>query len=678
MHRKLLLTNLLATALAFLLGLLIISLGVWQEGHQRAELDGLTRARVIADNSAAGLMFQDKDSVAATLDVLRVDGRVLFAAVYDRDGKLFVGLGASQPAIEPPGKLAMTAAEARFSGGYLDVWAPVSIKGESSGMLLIREDMSALYLHIARLVGIVLLSSLISGGLATLLVYRMLQRVISPLSGLSLLMQQVSQKGDYSSRAEVSSRDEVGELAESFNLMLDQIERNNIALSCELNQRRDAEIKLDRLAHYDNVTQLTNRHYFEHRLHTLLREMSTRGERAALMFIDLDNFKDVNDTYGHHIGDQLLRTVGARMAQSLRSEDEVSRLGGDEFAVLLTRISELAQVEVVASKILKLIAQPVFIEGHEIFVGVSIGTVMLPDDTIDFNCALRYADMAMYHAKHLGRNNHQFYRRELSEEQGQRLLLESNLRRALERDEFEVFFQPIHSLAEGRALLGAEALIRWRHPELGLVPPADFIPMAEESGLIVRIGEWVLRTACQEAMRWQGVGASGKYFVAVNLSPCQLADAELIARVKSALSDSGLPPELLELELTESVLADQSEGSVQKLIQTAEMGVQLVLDDFGTGYSSLSYLKHFPITKLKIDRSFVSELPDDLDDRSICEAIVGLSKSLQVTVLAEGIETLEQAELLQRIGCQEAQGFYFNRPMPAEAFRQLLGQDGNG
>lgn len=673
LQRKFLLINVLATLLTTLFGAALISWAAWHEVRQQAELDALTRARVIAESSAAGLAFLDNQALDSTLSALRTDRDVTSAAIYDASGKRFHMLALPVTAPEfaprqlPPEGLVL---EQR---AHIEIWVPVILDGKAFGALLIRESLAGLYSQIATLLGIILAGSLLAAALSALLVHRLLPHVLAPLRELSQLMHRVSSAGDYSSRATTSRHDEVGELAESFNRMIDRIERNNQTLTEELQQRREVESKLDRLAHYDNVTQLTNRHYFEHNLRQLLREVHMKGSRAALLFVDLDNFKDVNDSYGHHIGDALLRKVAERMRQSLRAGDEISRLGGDEFALILPQVGEAAQVGRVAEKILHALTLPINIEGREIFVGVSMGSVMLPDDTDEFHSALRFADMAMYHAKHRGKNNHQSYSRELSEEQGQRLALESDLRRALERNELEMYFQPIWQLGDIPRLLGAEALMRWHHPTRGMVPPADFIPLAEETGLIVQIGEWALQSACMETASWQTSSSGAGLFVAVNLSPRQLGDSHILRRVETALEMSGLPPQLLELELTESILADQSSQSVQVLMRIAELGIPLVLDDFGTGYSSLSYLKHFPISKLKIDRGFVMELPDNPDDKSICEAVIGLGKSLGVTVLAEGIESSEQADMLARMGCRQAQGYFFSRPIPAAAFRQLIG-----
>jgi diguanylate cyclase (GGDEF)-like protein len=676
LHHKLVALNLAAMGLAGLVGMTIIASGAWHDARKNRENDAFARARVIAESAAAGLVFRDVDATNKILGVLASNTDVKFATLYDDNGLPFAHYGLSPEPETALGDPHPKTSSRTFDGMDLDVWMPIKINEETHGVLHIREDLYAMYARIAVLLGIIFVGVLSTLGLSTLMVHHLLRSITLPLANLSDLMRKVSQQSDYSHRAAVPSKDEIGELAHSFNLMLDRIESDNLALSNELRQRREAETKLDHLAHYDTITHLTNRHFFEERLLGLLTEMQSGEckEPAALIFVDLDNFKYVNDTYGHHAGNDLLCMVAERLSDALRPGDEISRLGGDEFAVLLFNVRTQPQVEIVAQKIIKAMGTPFRLEGHEIFMGVSIGSVLLPQDAQDFNTALRYADMAMYHAKRSGKNNHQPYRGELADGQGQRLILESNLRKAIERNELEVHFQPIRRMNGDHALLGAEALVRWRHPLRGLVPPSEFIPLAEETGLIIPIGAWVMETACREAAAWQK-HSDHPLFVAVNLSPRQLGDPELIPRIRAALQESGLPPAQLEMELTETVLADQSDRTVQLLLEIADIGVHLVLDDFGTGYSSLAYLKHFPITKLKIDRSFVIELPHDMDDKSICDAVISLGKSLQVTVLAEGLETPEQVSLLSEMGCQQAQGFHFGRPMPAEHFREVVRKD---
>ncbi|WP_051937984.1 EAL domain-containing protein [Ferriphaselus sp. R-1] len=666
---KLLLINLLAMFLAALVGAAAISWWAWEGIRDQAEVDAMTRARVVADNAAAGLLFHDPKAVTETLGALQIDKRVLYVAVFDEQGKSFVQRGNAMSvgmSAEP-----LQSERVILAGDFLEVWMPIRIEQQPIGMLLVREDVHTLRQRVISLVGTVLMGMLLAAMLGGLIIYYLLPRLLAPLSKLSGLMQHLSRRGDYSHRAEICAHDEVGELAESFNQMIQQIEDNNRALSEELRQRREMEIKLDRLAHYDNVTQLTNRHYFEHRLRGLLQDIEERQAGIALLFLDLDNFKRVNDTYGHHVGDVLLRSVADRMRSVIRIEDEISRLGGDEFAVLLTEVGGRDEIGRVAQKFLEVLSHPVRIEGHDILVGISIGSVLLPEDTTEFGNALRFADVAMYDAKHRGKNNHQEFRQALLADQGQRLKLEGELRQALDEAELEVYYQPIYILGETHTLVGAEALVRWRHPERGLLLPDEFIPLAEENGLIVPLGEWVLRTACHEAMVWRAEFGH-PLFVSVNLSPRQLSDVHVLARIRVALKESGLDPALLDLELTESILTNQSSESILILRQIAEMGVQLVLDDFGTGYSSLAYLKHFPIAKLKIDRSFVTELPDNLDDKSICDAVIGLGRSLAVVVLAEGVETQEQVDMLSGMGCQQAQGDFFSHPVPADEFRQLV------
>lgn len=416
LRNKLLLINILAMSLASVAGAVLISWGLWTDVLGDAKTDALTRARVVADNAAPGLLFRDLSAVSDTLKVLNIDQRVLYVAVFDGQGKLFVQQGHAPPLQSVSD--ARQKEQVLLEDGVLEVSVPIREQLEAVGRLVVCQDAHAIYRRVVSIVGIVLLGTLLAAGVGSLLIYRLLPRILRPLSDLAALMRSLSHQGDYSHRAEIIAHDEVGELAESFNQMIEKIERSNHALSDELRHRREAEIKLDHLAHYDNVTQLTNRHYFEHHLRNRLHDIRANKYRAALMFIDLDDFKRVNDTYGHHVGDMLLRSAAERMRHSIRAEDNISRLGGDEFAILLAPIGERAEVDRVAQSIIEILSRPVRIEGKDIFIGVSIGSVLLPDDTDEFNSALRFADMAMYEAKHQGKNNHQEFRTSLLAEQG--------------------------------------------------------------------------------------------------------------------------------------------------------------------------------------------------------------------------------------------------------------------
>jgi diguanylate cyclase (GGDEF)-like protein/PAS domain S-box-containing protein len=433
---------------------------------------------------------------------------------------------------------------------------------------------------------------------------------------------------------------------------------------------RAMSLKMSYLAQHDSLTDLPNRILLNDRLNEAIALSSRHHRMLAVLFLDIDRFKYINDSLGHVVGDRLLQSVARRLFTCVRSSDTVSRLGGDEFVVLLWEVRHSQDAAVTAHKILQAVREPHEINQHELHVTASIGIVTYPDDGADVETLMKKADFAMYHAKDSGRDNFQFFKSEMNIRAIERRSLEDHLRYAIERDEFLLHYQPKIDLATGD-ITGIEALLRWRHPELGLVAPGQFIAIAEESGLIVPIGRWVLRAACRQARQWQIEGSS-PVCIAVNISAGELRAPGFAAGVREILAETGLPPRCLELELTETVLIDDSRSISDVLRELKEIGVLLALDDFGTGYSSLSYLKRFPIDTLKIDRSFVHDLTTDKDDAGIVTAVIGMGKNLHMRVVAEGVETREQLALLQEHGCPQGQGYFFSRPLPAEECRQLL------
>jgi diguanylate cyclase (GGDEF)-like protein len=405
---------------------------------------------------------------------------------------------------------------------------------------------------------------------------------------------------------------------------------------------------------------------FRERLERAL-QLAKRGDQLAVFCLDLDHFKEINDSLGHPIGDALLSAVASRLRTCLADSDTVARLGGDEFAIVqLCANCEPTAVAALASQIVEIVAAPYDIEGHHLVIGVSIGIALSPDDGDNPDELLKRADLALYRAKADGRGTYRFFETGMDARVQARRLMELDLRAALRREEFEVYYQPIRDLASDETA-AFEALVRWNHGERGLIQPAQFIPIAEDTGLIVQLGEWVLRRACKDAAGWSKPAS-----VAVNLSPVQFRNPDLAASVKSALADSGLPPHRLELEITESVLLQNSDTARAVLNELRAHGVKISLDDFGTGYSSLSYLRSFPFDKIKIDRSFVSELASSDDAMAIIRAVTGLGKSLGMVTTAEGVESAEQLALLRREGCTQAQGYLFSKPRPAAEVERLL------
>ena len=441
----------------------------------------------------------------------------------------------------------------------------------------------------------------------------------------------------------------------------------------DITARKEVEERLLHLAHYDTLTDLPNRTLFYDRLQQSLAHSRREACTAAVIFLDLDRFKLVNDTLGHAAGDYLLQQAARRLKATLRTSDTVGRLGGDEFAVILSDLASADDAGAVAQQLMRVLEQPFELDGREMFITASVGITLFPADGADPDTLLKNADAAMYRAKEQGRNTCQFYRAEMNARSAERVSLESHLRRALERGEFLLHYQPQLHLKTGQ-IIGMEALIRWQHPEMGLVSPAKFIPVAEETGLIVDIGSWVLRTACAQNKAFQDAGLPA-ITVAVNLSPRQFRHRGLVKSIRDTLEDTGLDPRYLELEITESMVMHNAEEVITTLTELEGMRLQLSVDDFGTGYSSLNYLKRFPVHRLKIDQSFVRDIGTDPNDTAIAQSIIALGHSLDLKVLAEGVETAEQRAFLENAHCDEAQGYYFSRPVPAEEVRRFIAKE---
>jgi len=435
-------------------------------------------------------------------------------------------------------------------------------------------------------------------------------------------------------------------------------------------QLNENEARLNHLAHHDPLTNLPNRLLFDDRLERALSIAKRNNHQVALLFMDLDRFKNINDTLGHEFGDQLLVKVAEQLRGCVRETDTVARLGGDEFLIILEQVVDFQMVTSMAQRIRHSLAQDLPVENYQMFVTASIGISIFPGDAATPRELMKCADIAMYHAKQEGKDNYQFYKPQLNARAHEMLEIEGGLRQALNSTQLELFYQPQFDLKQGR-LVGMEALLRWSHPERGMISPADFIPIAEETGLIVNIGEWVLREACHQICAWQDEGLVPPR-VAVNLSGRQLRQYDFIDMVDKVLADTDLNPDWLELEITESILMSDVQTNIMALTDLRARGIQLSVDDFGTGYSSLSYLSRFPVGKLKIDRSFIAAMEEDTDQAAIIDTILALGESLGMTVIAEGIETVQQQELLVDKGCLQGQGYLLGRPMPAQQFRDTF------
>ena len=449
------------------------------------------------------------------------------------------------------------------------------------------------------------------------------------------------------------------------HLVVATIEAHKLAEQVEA-----TKVQLDHLAHHDVLTGLPNRMLLQDRLIQAIESACRQDRQLAVMFMDLDQFKHINDSLGHSIGDKLLQSVAQRLVGCVRHSDTVSRQGGDEFVVLLPYIEHSEGATLCAQKMIAALALPHRIDQHDLHISMSIGISIYPDDGQDAETQIKNADTAMYFAKNNGRNNYKFFKQDMNDHAVKRQSIEASLRRSLERQEFVLHYQPKINLQSG-TIVGVEALIRWQHPEQGLLPPGQFVSIAEDCGLILPIGRWVLQEVCRQARYWQQAGLP-PIIVAVNISALEFQNNDFLESIRAVLEETGLEPRYLELELTESVLMQDAGSTDSMLHALANLGVKLAIDDFGTGYSSLSYLRKFPINTLKIDQSFVNQMCSNPEDAAIVSAVISMGKNLKLCVIAEGVESLEQSAFLQAQHCDEGQGYYFGRPMVAEVLATLL------
>ena len=608
--KKMALTN-IVTAAAALFVASVVLIAVQFLALRSEMVDELrVQARIIGTNSTAAVMFGDVRAGEEMLAALAMAPHVQCAGIFDARQAPLAGY-ARDPACQapiPPSSLTGTGFHVELD--HVHVAEPIIANGQQVGTVIIRAGMDQMYSRLATYAGLTLAVALGSLALAYALVASMRRAV------------------------------------------------------------RNAESHLHYLAHVDPVTGLPNRHEFNARLALALEHGERRGTSVGLLLLDLDNFKVVNDTLGHDCGDVLLKGVAERLQRTMRDTDVICRIGGDEFVVIVEPSDKRADFHKVARKIMSVLAEPFSVQGHQLYVSTSIGVSAFPRDAADARTLVRNADTAMYHAKNNGKNGFGVFQPEMEERAQKRMQIEANLRRALDREELELYYQPQVDLRSGH-VVGVEALLRWDCPLMGHVGPAEFIPIAEESGIIVPLGRWVLQTACRQAAAWRDAGLLDTIeHVAVNLSARQTKDAGLMADIRAILAETGLPPHMLELEITEGVLMENLNANLDLLHGFQAAGIHLSIDDFGTGYSSMSYLKRLPIDQLKIDRSFVQDVPGD--GEAIATAIIAMAHSLGMAVVAEGVETEEQVAFLRKAGCDVMQGFHFARPMPAHALTGLL------
>ena len=644
--------------------------------RQALEASMTTEAEIIAANSAAAVTFGNETEANEILASLAASPDVLQARIFVPGGRV---LGSYAPQatsadchrLSPEGR----GWNLRWCGAVL--YRPVLLHGDTVGTLAMEVGLASTYRALAGTLAFSVLAAALAFGLSIPLWRRVAARVAGPLTRLVDITERVSREQDFRLRASAGGSREVDALARSFNQMMAQLQQRDERLNHELSQRRQAEVRLNDLAYFDNVTGLHNRHYFRERIDAAVDRAARDGGGCALIYIDLDGFKQINDTLGHDGGDEMLREVGRRLTDTLRRSDGVCRLGGDEFAVIIDDNSQTAQVEAVAAKLVEVVAAPYRLGGRTAYVSASIGACLYPDDADDRDSLMRHADGAMYRAKQGGKNTYCLHHAGEEEPPSRHQQIEQTLRSALDAGQFHLAFQPQVAIppdggaGQRATVLGFEALLRWQHPTLGPVGPGEFVPIAEANGMIVPLGEWVLRESCERLVHWRKVRPALR--MTVNLSARQLASVDAVERLCQVLGSSGLPPGAVELELTETLLVDRSDTMLARLHHLRKAGFGLAIDDFGTGYSSLAYLDSFPITTLKIDRAFVNNLSGAAHGDAIARAIVAIGDALEVEVIAEGIETPAQAAALRAMGCRLGQGYLFAPPLSDAAAARWIG-----
>jgi diguanylate cyclase (GGDEF)-like protein len=660
LRTKLSLVVIASTLMASLLLFVAVTLLEYHDSRHRVEERAQGLARVLAQNVRAPLSFEDPAAASRVLEGLGAVPEVRWAALLDMQSAVFAAYAlrdSKLPSMADLVRLVAEDAAGVATGVLVHTVELVRVDGAVVGRLVLCTDAAPAFSATLTRALLVLMGAAVIGLLASAAAVKVQDSMVQPIAGLADVMHDVSRTHAYRTRVSTSRSDEVGALYDGFNLLLGELEARDTVL-----QRQQA--RLFTLAHVDAVTGLSNRHHFRMMLDEALTRLS--GHPFALLCLDLDRFKTVNDALGHDVGDHLLALVGQRLKALSRQGDMVARLGGDEFAMILRNVADPQEVQRIADRVLAALCASVDIDGLTVPLGVSVGMVLAPRDGDQPEQLLKNADLALYSAKASGRGRACFYDASMSAGVVRRLQLERALRSAIMLDQLSVVYQPQVDLAS-RAVTGFEALVRWKHPELGDVRPDEFIAVAEDAGLINEIGAWVLEQACMVAATWPA-----HLSVAVNLSAVQVMTQDLPLLIERVLAATGLPAARLEVEITESVLLNETEATLAQLHGLNRLGVRIALDDFGTGYSSMAYLRRFPFDKLKIDRCFVKALTTEPDARVIVHAIIDMATGLHMKTLAEGVEREAEMAALLEEGCEEVQGYLVSRPLQVDAVPAFL------
>ncbi len=658
------------------LGFVVVTVSFYQNLQESLQNDSVSQAQRLAVDSVTYMYLGRAGQAQSDLLEKASLSAPHSIAIFDGLGHIFAQVERGSGYISSTDY--QQNQEIRWDSRWLHIYHPIKDSlDDQLGILYLRVSTEPLDDKLKSFIFTLLLLLLIMVGLAYLLARAMQKYISEPLLNLESISHQVSSSQNYSLRVPVVSQDEIGRLSRTFNDMLETIERRQrerdaAEEALQLNKRRlERAVKdLQYLANYDSLTQLPNRALCMDRIRYALKRSARTRTYAAVLFLDLDHFKDVNDSLGHAVGDELLKATSKRLKEILREEDTLARLGGDEFVIILNEVEDTEDIITVVEKIVDSFGQHFNLSNFVVNSTVSIGVCVYPNDGNDVDELMKAADAAMYKAKEVGRNTYAFYESEMNEVALRRHRIANDLRSAIDKGELSLVYQPQVDIARGK-VIGAEALLRWTHSELGFISPGEFVPVAENTGLIKQIGMWVIDSACAEMKKWRSQGFE-EFKVAVNLSAVQFRQTDLPESISETLRKHNLPPHSLELEITESMLMRDVEQAIKTLQRMKRMGLQIAIDDFGTGYSSLSYLRRFPLDSLKIDRTFIDEVCIDPDDTAITLAIISMAKSLRLKVVAEGVETHQQWEFLVDHNCDEIQGYLISKGLPSNEFMTFI------
>ncbi len=621
------------------------------------ESDLKNNSRIIAENISGALIFEDLTTANEILNTLKAKSNIIYAAVFNKENQLFTAYK-----VDKDYNFVYDQSDTIYwENNSVLIRTPVLQKGENLGNILLVYTQNEFKNYIDFLMILTFGSILISIFIANLLFRKIHHLMIKPLLYLTDAMQKVTHEKDFNIEIKNESPDEIGILSRGFNKMISQIKE-------DLDHRTTVEDELKNLAMFDQLTKLPNRHYFHEHLESTIKRHERKKEHFALLFLDLDGFKNINDTLGHDYGDLLLQEIASRLSGCIRESDFVARLGGDEFTIVLENVEKVEDIEHIADQIIYAISKEIDLDGTKAYVSGSIGISRYLIDSDCANLLMQYADLAMYHAKENGKNDFIFYNAALNIEKSRAYLIETELRSAIENEELSLNYQPKVDL-KTNTVETMEVLLRWNSKKLGFVSPAEFIPIAEKSSLIIKLESWVIQTASLQVKTWNKI-AKKDYRVAINISQMHFKQKSFLEDFNTIMQNSGVNLNHLEIELTESAFLSQTEENIQKLSYLQSLGIKISIDDFCTGYSSLSYLKKLPINSIKIDKSFIDGLPNDKDDVAITKTVIDLAKRFNLKTVAEGVETKDQVDLLKELGCDTIQGYYFFKPLSVEAFEQ--------